>query len=112
MSYNHLPGLKLTLIAALLLLGLGLELFGVIDLPQWLNVARGYSDHWWLIVLLILLQAVLFSLALAGSLFLWIVAPIYPPVTATFILALGGTLGGLGAYWLSSYLSQEWVDSQ
>jgi uncharacterized membrane protein YdjX (TVP38/TMEM64 family) len=109
-SSAYLPGLKLSLIVALILLGLGLELFGVIDLQQWLGFARSHSDHWWLILLLILLQAILFSFALAGSLFLWIAAPIYPPLTATFILVAGGTLGGLGAYRLANYLSQEWLD--
>ena len=50
----------------------------------------------------------LFTFALAGSIFLWISAPLYSPALATFILAAGGTLGGLGAYFFSRYLSQEW----
>ena len=93
--------------AVLIATGIGLELAGVIDLKQILTFARANSDHWWLVVLLILLQALLFSFALAGSLFLWIVAPIYPPIFAALILGLGGTLGGIGAYLLSRYLTLE-----
>jgi len=99
--------LKILLLALLFTLGLGMELSGILDLRQMLSLAREYSQHWWLAVLLILLPALLFSFALAGSLFLWIVAPIYPPATAALILAAGGTLGGVGAYLLSGYLTLE-----
>ena len=102
------PGLKLILIGALLLLGLSVELNGVLDVARLLAIAREYAQHWWLIVVLILLQALMFSFALAGSLFLWIVAPLYPPPMAVLILTTGGTIGGLGAYFLSRYLTLEW----
>ena len=65
-------------------------------------------QHWWLVLILILLQAILFSFALAGSLFLWIAAPLYPPPMATFILASGATLGGLGAYYFSRFVTADW----
>ena len=48
--------------------------------------------------------------ALAGSFFLWIAAPLYPPAMATFILAAGGTLGGIGAYFFSQRLTDEWIE--
>jgi uncharacterized membrane protein YdjX (TVP38/TMEM64 family) len=99
---------KLSIVALLIGLGLTMEITGLLDPNQILSASRDYAQHWWMIVLLILAQAVLFTFALAGSLFLWIAAPLYPPATATFILAAGGTLGGLGAYYFSGYLSQEW----
>ena len=89
-------------------MGVTLELTGLVDVHELVFIAREYSQYWWLVVVLILLQALLFSFALAGSLFLWIAAPLYPPPMAAFILAMGGTLGGLGAYLLSRYLSLEW----
>jgi len=52
----------------------------------------------------------LFTFALAGSFFLWIVAPLYPPAMATFILAAGGTLGGVTAYLFSKRLTDEWIE--
>jgi uncharacterized membrane protein YdjX (TVP38/TMEM64 family) len=99
---------KLAIIGLLVALGVAMELAGLIDARQLLALAREYSGHWWLILVLILMQAVLFTFALAGSLFLWIAAPLYPPPVATFILAAGGTLGGLGAYLFSTYLTEEW----
>jgi uncharacterized membrane protein YdjX (TVP38/TMEM64 family) len=99
---------KLVIVVLLITLGLVLEIAGLLDAGQLLAVAREYAQHWWLIPVLILAQTVLFTFALAGSIFLWIVAPLYPPAMATFILAAGGTLGGLGAYLFSNYLTEEW----
>jgi len=99
---------KLAIVVLLISLGLAMEIAGLLDARQILNFAREYAQHWWLIVVLILAQAILFTFALAGSIFLWIAAPLYPPPMATFILAAGGTLGGLGAYFFAEYLSLEW----
>ena len=99
---------KLVIVVLLITLGLGLEIAGLLDARQLLTVAREYTQYWWLVPVLILAQVALFTFALAGSIFLWIVAPLYPPAMATFILAAGGTLGGLGAYLFSNYLTDEW----
>lgn len=101
-------GIRLMLVLLLILLGIVMELNGYTDIPRLVGIARTLTQHWWLIPMLILLQALLFSFALAGSLFLWIAAPLYPPPTATLILAAGGTLGGLGAYGFASYLTEGW----
>ncbi len=84
-----------------------MEIAGLIDANQILIVAREYAQHWWLVAALILVQAILFTFALAGSIFLWVAAPLYAPPMATFILAAGGALGGLGAYFFAEYLSEE-----
>ena len=99
---------KIAIIVLLISLGIAMELAGLLDARQLLEIARGYTQHWWLIVLLILMQALLFTFALAGSLFLWVVAPLYPPLVATLILVAGATLGGIGAYLFSTYLTEEW----
>lgn len=100
---------KLIIIALLIAAGILLEVIGLLDSKMMLAVARGYSDQWWLVLVLILLQATMFTFALAGSFFLWIVAPLYPPAMATFILAAGGTLGGISAYFFSKRLTDDWV---
>ncbi|MCW8923485.1 MAG: VTT domain-containing protein [Gammaproteobacteria bacterium] len=100
---------KLLIVALLITAGILLEFYGLLDAEKMLGIARGYSDQWWLVVVLILLQAVLFTFALAGSFFLWIAAPLYPPAMATFILAAGATLGGIGAYFFSQRLTDEWI---
>ena len=100
--------IKLLLIVLLVTLGVYLEIAGWLDARQLLEVARGYAQYWWLILILILAQTILFTFALAGSLFLWVAAPLYPPPVATLIRAAGGTLGGLGAYYFSEYLTADW----
>jgi uncharacterized membrane protein YdjX (TVP38/TMEM64 family) len=99
---------RLILILVLVSLGLLLQLAGMLDVEKLLAFARSYSGYWWMILALIFAQAVLFTFALAGSIFLWITAPLYPPPVAAFILAAGGTLGGLGAYFFSRYLTEDW----
>lgn len=101
---------KLIIVALLITAGILLEVAGLLDANKMLNIARGYSDQWWLVLVLILLQTILFTFALAGSFFLWIAAPLYPPAMATFILAAGGTLGGISAYWFSRRLTDEWIE--
>jgi uncharacterized membrane protein YdjX (TVP38/TMEM64 family) len=106
---NHGFITKLLILVLLIAIGIWLEVAGMLDAEKILAIAREYSQNWWLVAILILLQALFFTFALAGSLFLWVAAPLYPPAMATFILAAGGTLGGLGAYFFSEYLVEDWV---
>ncbi|MCG6936890.1 MAG: VTT domain-containing protein [Gammaproteobacteria bacterium] len=100
---------KLIIVALMIAAGIILEFAGLLDADRMLNIAREYADHWWLVLVLILLQVILFTFALAGSFFLWIVAPLYPPPMAAFILAAGGTIGGITAYFFSRRLTDEWI---
>jgi uncharacterized membrane protein YdjX (TVP38/TMEM64 family) len=100
---------KILVVVLQIIIGIWLEVAGMLDAEKILAMAREYSQHWWLVVILILLQGLLFTFALAGSLFLWVAAPLYSPVMATFILAAGGTLGGLGAYFFSEFLVEDWT---
>lgn len=100
---------KLLIVIVLVTIGILLDIAGLLDAEKLLVVAREYADYWWLVVVLILLQTILFTFALAGSLIFWVVAPLYPPAMATFILAAGATLGGIGAYFFSSYMTDEWI---
>lgn len=107
MLHRYTP--KLIIVALLITAGIWLEFSGLLDVENMLGVARGFADHWWLVVVLILLQMVLFTFALAGSIFLWIVAPLYPPAMAASILAAGATLGGITAYLFSKRLTDDWI---
>lgn len=100
---------KLVIIALVIMLGLYLHFSGLLDAKKILNVSREYADQWWLVVVLILLQTVLFTFALAGSLIFWVTAPLYPPMMAAFILAAGAVFGGIGAYYFSGYVTDEWI---
>lgn len=100
---------EITIVVLLVTAGILLEVAGLLDAEKMLNIARAYADNWWLILVLILLQVILFTFALAGSFFLWIVAPLYPPAMAAFILAAGATLGGVTAYLFSKRLTDDWI---
>ena len=100
---------KLFIVIVLIVTGILLDIAGFLDAEKILLVTREYTDYWWLVVVLILLQTILFTFALAGSLILWVTAPLYLPAMATFILATGATLGGIGAYFFSKYMTDEWI---
>jgi uncharacterized membrane protein YdjX (TVP38/TMEM64 family) len=100
---------KLALLILLVTTGVLLQVGGFLNPETIIQTARQYADHWWLILVIILLQILLFTFALAGSLFLWVAATLYPPVTATIILATGATLGGVSAYLFSSRLTEDWI---
>jgi uncharacterized membrane protein YdjX (TVP38/TMEM64 family) len=80
-----------------------------IDWQQMINAARGYTHYWWMAPALVALQILLFTFALPGSLILWIVAPLYPPVTGTIILVTGSTLGALTAYLFAQWKVLGWA---
>lgn len=89
--------------------GVVLQLSGLLDPRELIVIAREYSDQWWLVLLLVFLQVVLFTFALAGSTFLWVAATLYPPMIAALILAAGAMLGGISAYFFSRKLTNEWI---
>ena len=100
---------NLFILSIFIAIGLTLQFSGFLDPEKLLTLARQYTDYWWLILILIVMQAILFTFALAGSTFLWITAPLYPPEMAAFILSAGGTIGGLSAYLFSRKLTDEWA---
>lgn len=85
-------------LAALVALGIALEVLGLIDWRAALEWARGYPAGWGLAAALILLQIAMFTFALPGSTIVWVAAVLYPAPMATLILTAGGTAGALAAY--------------
>lgn len=100
---------KLIILVILVGLGITLKLTGKIDPEQLIVVARQYADHWWLGLLLVAIQTVLFTFAMAGSSMVWITAALFTPLTSTAIITAGTTLGAVSAYFFSKLLSEEWT---
>lgn len=100
---------KLIILIILVGLGISLQLTGRIDSEQLITFARQYADHWWLGVLLVAIQTVLFTFAIAGSSMVWITAVLFTPLTSTAIITTGTTLGAISAYFFSERLSEEWT---
>ena len=104
-----MPNYKLILLIGLICIGVFLQLSGIVDLVRMISLARQYTDRWWLIVLLIILQTVLFTFALAGSSMIWITAALFTPIHSCLIITTGTTLGGMAAYVFSARLSDDWT---
>ncbi|MDH5425683.1 MAG: VTT domain-containing protein [Gammaproteobacteria bacterium] len=100
---------KIFVLLVLIALGIGLQLSGLIKPEQLISVARVYADQWWLMILLVLMQMLLFTFALAGSSFLWVAAALYSPLLASLILAAGAASGGITAYFFSQRLTEDWI---
>ncbi|SEP92756.1 Uncharacterized membrane protein YdjX, TVP38/TMEM64 family, SNARE-associated domain [Ectothiorhodospira magna] len=86
------------------IIGLGLAFWQPISLDALLDFGHQAGAHPLVAVGLVLLQALLLALALPGTLILWVVAPIYPPLIAAGLLTAGSVLGALGAYEISRHL--------
>ena len=96
------------LLVAMTVAGGSLYFMGFFDVAGLLQWAEGYTKYWWVAAGLALLQALFFMLALPGSSFLWVIAPLYPPLTATLILVAGGTMGAMGGYLFARRLAGPW----
>jgi uncharacterized membrane protein YdjX (TVP38/TMEM64 family) len=99
----------LVILGVIIAVAIGLQVSGYLDPERLIALAQRFADYWWLPIVLVLLQVLMFTFALAGSLFLWVAAAVYPPLTATMILAAGATLGGISAYYFSARVSDKWV---
>jgi len=100
---------KYLLIAVILAAILELNHIGMLNIELLLAEVRLHNDSIWIIFALIIAQVVLYTFALTGSYALWLVAPVYAPLAATAILAIGGTLGAISAYYFSRKISDKWV---
>lgn len=96
------------LLVALVTIGVIIYLMGLFDLVRLPQLAEEYKAYWWVAAGLALLQALFFMLALPGSTFLWVIAPIYPPLTATLILVAGSIMGAMAAYLFARRLTGPW----
>lgn len=92
------------LLVILIIIGIVLEYFNIVDWKLFLEWARETQHQIWLPVLLITIQIILFMFALPGSSMLWVIAPIYEPILASLYLVVGSTLGGVAAYWFVQYV--------
>lgn len=96
----------------LLLIGVGMaaQWAGLIDGRQWLLWAREHADHWWLPVVLVVLQVGLFTFGLPGSVLVGVFALLYQPMVGTALFLLGALAGGLGAYVFVRRVGGSWAD--
>lgn len=98
--------LKILLLPALLLAGLLLQKTELVDWFAVLEASRDYAHHWWFAPLITLLMILSYTLALPGSIFIWISGVLFPPVPAALIITVGGVFGAVAAHRFSRTLSE------
>jgi uncharacterized membrane protein YdjX (TVP38/TMEM64 family) len=98
----------LLLLLTLVLTGLLLAWWHARDLAVLLAWGNRIADHPAAMVAVVVLMAVLFALALPGSLVFWLIAPFHPPLVSVLMLVAGSVVGSWGAHSLSRRLGKRW----
>jgi uncharacterized membrane protein YdjX (TVP38/TMEM64 family) len=88
---------RLIVLVLLFLTGVVLGLAGVVDWERVRSQLEPVAGQWWLPPLLVVVQTVLFALALPGSALIPVTALLYQPLPATLISVFGGVGGALAA---------------
>ncbi|SMP64324.1 TVP38/TMEM64 family protein [Desulfonatronum lacustre] len=72
--------------------------------------AAQWTHAWWLVPILILAQALPFAFALPGSVMFLVIGLLYDPLPAAAMIAAGGVMGSMAAYYFSGRLAVSWVE--
>lgn len=97
----------------MLLLGLviagavAFAVFDPVDREAALALGESLAKNPWTALVIVLVQILLFALALPGSLVVWIIAPFYPPLIATLLMLAGSMAGAVLAYLIAGYLGES-----
>lgn len=98
---------KLMLLAVLVLAGIMLYQSGFFEDRFFQGIEDQYISNWWFAPLIIAAKAVFYAFALPGSIFYVPAGIFFNPFYATLIIASGGVLGAVGAYFFSRFISRE-----
>jgi uncharacterized membrane protein YdjX (TVP38/TMEM64 family) len=101
--------IKLMILPGILLAGIFVQQAGYIDLDLQLEQFEAVAQLWWMVLAVVLLQAIFYMFALPGSLLVVSLAAFYPPWAGTLLVVAGGLAGSLAAYFFSAWLSPAWT---
>ena len=104
--FHKRSALKFLLLPLLVLVGVLVQKFGLVDWQALVELGRAHAHHWWFAPVVVLLMTISYTLALPGSIFIWISAVLFTPVVAAVVITLGGVAGGAAAHRFSRTLSQ------
>ncbi len=94
-----------------LIVGMTVAIIAPAEVLALMAYGERFVTHPATLTLVILTQALLFTLGLPGSVMLWVVAPFMHPIKATLVLVVGSLAGCLGAYWFAHRLGSSTRDS-
>lgn len=72
--------------------------------------AAEWTHAWWLVPVLVLAQALPFAFALPGSVMFLVIGLLYDPLPAAAMIAAGGVMGSMAAYYLSGKIAVSWME--
>jgi uncharacterized membrane protein YdjX (TVP38/TMEM64 family) len=96
----------------LVVVGSYVGLSGTVDVAALLSWGDRVADRPMAIIGVVVVMAVLLTLALPGSLCLWVVAPFHPPLVSVGILLAGSLAGSMGAYLAAHWIGGAWVQER
>lgn len=88
--------------------GLAIAYWQPVDMDTLFVWGEYLTGHPLSLLLIILTQALVLTLALPGSLLVWVIAPFQPPVIAVPVLVIGSVLGAAGARLFADTLTRHW----
>lgn len=88
----------------MLAIGTWLAVTDPVDRDRLVIIGDWLSAHPEALLALLLLQVVMFALALPGTLLVWVVAPFMDFFPAVTFMVLGSVLGALAAWWVAGWL--------
>lgn len=96
------------LLVAVILASLVSLAFEPVSMERLLELGEKLARDPLAVTVIVVVMAVLFALALPGSLVFWLLAPFQPPLISVPLLLLGGLGGAVGAYGIGFRLGRDW----
>ena len=100
--------IRRAILLSIIVLSISVLIWSPVNLDTMLEWGRWIVSQPVLIVVVILVQALLFTFALPGSSAFWFIAPFLHPILSVPILLTGTVLGALGAYVFAFRLGGDW----
>lgn len=105
---RHWP---LLVLPALILTGLLVAAYHPLDTGVALELGRQLFERPEILAAVVVVMALMFTLGLPGSLFVWLIAPFQPPLVATLLLVAGSVAGAIGGYAMAACMGRRWQPS-
>lgn len=95
---------RLALLGLLFVAGIAFALAEPVDRQGVLAWGEALAQSPWTATMLVLVQVLMLAFGLPGTLVVWLVAPFYPPLTATLLMLAGSVIGAAAAYPIAGFL--------
>jgi uncharacterized membrane protein YdjX (TVP38/TMEM64 family) len=98
---------KIIILGLIVSLGIILQRFGWFDWRIFLEWGKIHAHSWWLALVIIAIKTALYTVALPGSMMIWMAGLFFNPFAATMVIVAGGVCGAAAAYGFSRRMSAD-----